>query len=194
MKNRIVLLAFLASAAALILACNEQPKTTAEAAAPTQEDLVKRGEYLITTMGCNDCHTPKVMGPNGPELDQSRLLSGHPAEQPLGKVDTTMLKDWAFFAPTLTAAVGPWGVTYSANLTPDDTGIANWTEEQFKKAIKEGKSKGMDGTRPLLPPMPWQNYVNISDEDVKAMFTYLKSLKPVKNVVPQPQPLSAVSM
>ena len=52
----------------------------------------------------------------------------------------------------------------------------------------------MDGTRPLLPPMPWQNLVNLSDDDAKAIFTYLKSIKPVKNVVPQPQPISAVAM
>lgn len=194
MKNRIFLLAFLAGAAALMLACSEQPKPEQAAATPTQEDLVKRGEYLVTTMGCHDCHTPKVMGPNGPELDMANMLSGHPAEMPLGKIDTTMLKDWAFFSPTLTAAVGPWGVSYAANLTPDDTGIGAWTEEQFKKAIKEGKSKGMDGTRPLLPPMPWQNLVNLSDDDAKAIFTYLKSIKPVKNVVPQPQPVSAVAM
>lgn len=192
MTNNKILLAFAVSAAVL-WACTEQPKPEAIAAAPTQEELVKHGEYLITAMGCNDCHTPKVMGARGPELDASRLLSGHPAEQPLAKIDTAILKDWALFAPTLTAAVGPWGVTYAANLTPDETGIANWTEEQFKKAIKEGKSKGMDNTRPLLPPMPWQNYVNVSDEDVKAMFAYLKSLKPVKNVVPNPQPLIAVA-
>lgn len=187
------LLTFVVSAAVL-WACSEQPKPEAKAAAPTQEELVKRGEYLITTMGCNDCHTPKVMGPNGPELDVSRLMSGHPAEQPLAKIDTALLKDWALFLPTLTAGVGPWGVTYAANLTPDDTGIGNWTEEQFKKALKEGKSKGMDDTRPLLPPMPWQNFTQLSDEDAKAMFAYLKSLKPIKNAVPAPQPLSAVAL
>lgn len=192
MKNRILPLAFVVSVVCLILACNEQPKADTTAT-PTQEDLVKRGEYLVTTMGCNDCHTPKIMGPNGPELDRSRLLSGHPADAPIGKIDTATLQSWALFSPDLTVAVGPWGVTYSANLTPDDTGLANWTEDQFKKAIREGKSKGMDGTRPLLPPMPWQNLVNLSDDDAKAIFAYLQSLPPVKNAVPNPQPLSAVT-
>lgn len=190
MKNPILLLAFVGSAL-WFGACNEQPKQETTTA-PSSEELVKRGEYLVTTMGCNDCHTPKIMGPNGPELDRSRLLSGHPADASMAKIDTTMLQNWAFFSPDLTMAVGPWGVTYSANLTPDDTGLANWTEEQFKKAIREGKSKGMDGTRPLLPPMPWQNLVNLSDDDAKAIFAYLQSLPPVKNAVPNPQPLSAV--
>lgn len=193
MKNRMILLVLITSFIILILSCSEQPKSEAMASSTTQETSVKRGEYLITTMGCNDCHTPKVMGPNGPELDRSRMLSGHPADMPLGKIDTNSLNEWVLFVPSLTAAVGPWGVSYAANITPDDTGIANWTEEQFKKALKEGKSKGMDGTRQLLPPMPWQNFTNLSDEDVKAMFAYLKSIKPVANVVPNPQPLNALA-
>ncbi|MDX1941342.1 MAG: c-type cytochrome [Saprospiraceae bacterium] len=188
-----LVLAVIASLIGLVLACNQSSKEDVTAAKPTQEELVKRGEYLVTIMGCNDCHTPKVMGPNGPELDPTRLLSGHPAEMPLAKIDTALLKDWVLFTPILTAGIGPWGVSYAANLTPDETGLGNWTEAQFKKAIKEGKSKGMDGTRPLLPPMPWQNFVNISDEDVSAMFAYLQSIKPIANIVPNPQPLSAVS-
>lgn len=193
MKNRMLALAVIASLIGLVLACNQPTKEDAAADAPTQEELAKRGEYLVTIMGCNDCHTPKVMGPNGPELDLTRMLSGHPSEVPLAKIDTALLKDWVLFAPILTASIGPWGVSYAANLTPDETGLGNWTEAQFKKAIKEGKSKGMDGTRPLLPPMPWQNLVNISDEDASAIFAYLQSIKPVANVVPNPQPLSAVT-
>ena len=42
------------------------------------EDKVGRGKYLVTTSGCHDCHTPAKMGPNGPEPDMSRALSGHP--------------------------------------------------------------------------------------------------------------------
>jgi mono/diheme cytochrome c family protein len=194
MTTNKILIACAISTFAFLLACSQQPSSETTAAAPTQEELVKRGEYLITIMGCNDCHTPKVMSPKGPELDVSRFMSGHPADQPLAKIDTALVKNWALFVPTLTAAVGPWGVSYAANLTPDETGMGNWTEEQFKKALKEGKSKGMDNTRPLLPPMPWQSFANLSDEDAKAMFTYLQSLKPIKNVVLAPQPLSAVAM
>ncbi len=64
------------------------------------------------------------------------------------------------------------------------TGIGGWTEEQFKKALTEGKWKGMDGNRTLLPPMPWQNFANFTNEDVKAIFLFLKSTKPIENVEP----------
>jgi hypothetical protein len=78
-----------------------------------------------------------------------------------------------------------WGSS-EAYLTPDETGIGNWTEEQFKKALTQGKYKGLDGGRMLLPPMPWVNYTKMADADVKAIFAYLKSIKPVNNLVPQP--------
>lgn len=80
------------------------------------------------------------------------------------------------------------GVSFSANLTSDSTGIGGWTEEQFAKALRQGKSKGLDGNRQLLPPMPWPNYITLTDADMKAIFAYLKSTKPVKNVVPAPIP------
>jgi hypothetical protein len=180
-----------------LTSCTEQAPATTEAppaaeATLSEADLVKRGEYLIHTMGCNDCHTPKLMTPKGPVPDDKRLLSGYPAGEKLAPIaDPKILKDYALFNGSLTAAVGPWGTTFAANLTPDETGLGNWTLEQFGKALKEGKSKGMDGARPLLPPMPWQNYVNISDEDLAALFAYLKSIPPVKNVVPAPLPPAA---
>jgi hypothetical protein len=151
------------------------------------EDVVKRGEYLVGIMGCNDCHSPKRMGEKGPEIIPELLLSGYPADRPIVKFDSKLIKEgFAMLYPDLTGAAGPWGVSFAANLTPDESGIGNWTEEQFKKALKEGKYKGMDGGRMLLPPMPWVNYINLADEDLHAMFMYLKSLKPVKNIVPQP--------
>ena len=92
-------------------------------------------------------------------------------------------------APFLRRLV-PWkpGDTFAANITSHETGIGNWTEEQFRKAFTEGKSKGLEGTRPILPPMPWANYINIVDEDLKAIFAYLKSTNPVENAVPNPIP------
>jgi hypothetical protein len=89
----------------------------------------------------------------------------------------------------MTAAAGPWGVSYAANITPDDTGMGAWTEAQFIKAIREGKSKGMEGTRPILPPMPWPLYRSMTDDDLKAVYAYLKTIKPIKNVVPAPKAL-----
>lgn len=155
----------------------------------TGNELVKRGEYLVTIMGCNDCHSPKQMGPNGPEIIPELLLSGYPADRPVVKFDTTWTnKGFAIFYPDLTAGAGPWGVSFAGNLTPDVTGIGTWTEEQFKKALTEGKFKGLDGSRMLLPPMPWFNLTELKDQDMKAIFAYLKSIPAVRNVVPAPIP------
>jgi Cytochrome c len=156
------------------------------------ETPVERGQYLVSVLGCDDCHTPKKMGPKGPEPDMERRFMGHPSNDPFA-VDASMSKMVAekmvaIFSPGMTAAVGPWGTTYSANLTPDDTGLGPWSEEQFIKALREGKSKGLDGTRPILPPMPIAVYKNLSNDDLKAMFAYLKTVKAIKNVVPNVAP------
>lgn len=173
----------------------QQPTTenlTTVEANVSNEARVKRGEYLVSFAGCDHCHTPKMMTPNGPALDMSLRLSGHQAGEPFtaGNKKELIKKEFvAVFSPGTTAAAGPWGVSFASNLTPDDTGIGAWTETQFMKAIREGKSKGLEGTRPLLPPMPWKAIGKMSDEDLKAVFAYLKTVKPVKNVVPGPQPL-----
>ena len=186
-----------ASACAIVLLCltrckqETTPKNAEPKPAATQADLVKHGEYIVNIAGCNDCHSPKIMTARGPEPDPERLLSGHPADEALPAItDKKMIApgQWALFSPSLTAAVGPWGTTFAANLTPDDTGMANWTEAQFFKAMREGKQKGMDGTRPLLPPMPWPNLAKMTDDDLRSVFAYLQSLKPVKNAVPNPIP------
>lgn len=180
----------LASAGAFAIACNQgkPAETPGTATAKTPEEMVIRGKYLVGIMGCNDCHSPKMMTPQGPALDTNLLLSGHPAAMPLGPIDTGTLKSWVLFNFIQTAAVGPWGVSFSANLTSDASGIGNWTEAQFFKALREGKSKGIDGNRMLLPPMPWPNYAQATDEDLRDIFAYLKSTKPVSNVVPAPIP------
>lgn len=161
-----------------------------QAAIQLAAEQVARGQYLVTVGGCNDCHSPKKMGPNGPEPDPERLLSGHPQDEPLARVDTSELGSWVLFSHGLTAAAGPWGVSYAANLTSDDTGIGLWTEEQFIKCIREGKYKGLEGSRPLLPPMPWPSFAQMTDEDLKAVFAYLKSTRPVRNIVPAPVALA----
>ncbi|MCY1720583.1 hypothetical protein OU798_09535 [Prolixibacteraceae bacterium Z1-6] len=164
-------------------------KNSTDAKKNSPEELIVRGEYLVTIMGCHDCHSPKTMGPNGPEIIPELMLSGYPSDRPIAKFSDPMIKDgFAMFYPDLTAGAGPWGVSFAANLTPDPTGIGTWSEEQFKKALTEGKFKGLEGTRMLLPPMPWFNFTKMKDEDVSAMFAYLKSIDPVKNVVPAPVP------
>jgi hypothetical protein len=154
----------------------------------TKEEMVKRGEYLVNTMGCDDCHSPKRMGSHGPEIIPELRLSGYPSDRPLTSADTNVVKKgWMLFSDDLTTAVGAWGQSFAANLTSDATGTGNWKEAQFIKAIREGKYKGLDNTRPLLMPMPWFVYKNLTDNDLKSIFAFLQTTNPVKNVVPAPR-------
>ncbi len=153
------------------------------------ESQEKWGEHLVMIAGCHDCHTPKKMGPNGPELDMDLMLSGHPAQMPPPDVDRKEMESKGLaVSNTLTAWVGPWGISYAANLTSDATGIGNWQESNFITAIRKGKSKGIESARTLLPPMPWQGIANMTDDELKAVFAFLKSTKPIQNVVPEVAP------
>lgn len=155
----------------------------------TADQLIQSGEYLVNISGCNDCHSPKELKPEGPMVINETRLSGYPAQRPVKMPDAGVLKQgWSVLNEDFTEAAGMWGISFAANLTPDQTGIGNWSEDNFKRALKEGKYKGLEGSRTLLPPMPWQNFSTIKDEDVKAMFSYLMSLKAVSNVVPLPVP------
>lgn len=196
MKNKIAILLL----GLAILFCNQcSEKKAGEAISnieefPTQnptsyggfESQIKWGEHLVIIALCNDCHTPKKMTPTGLVLDTALWLSGHQAEMPKIHVDRSALGDKnIILRSALTKEwVGPWGVSYAANLTPDDTGIGNWTEEQFFRALREGKYKGLSSARTLLPPMPWEMYKHMTDDEIGAIFAYLRSIKPVKNLVP----------
>ena len=147
------------------------------APATVQEKRIKRGEYLTIIAGCHDCHSPKT-----PQFapDMTRPLSGRPATtsappQPaqMGLINAS---------PDLTAWYGPWGVSYASNLTPDpETGIGKrYNEASFIKTIRTGKKP--EGEM-LLPPMPWPNFARMTDEDLRAVYAYLQTLKPVKNFV-----------
>lgn len=147
--------------------------------------LIKRGEYIVNMMGCQDCHTPWKMGPKGPEPDTSRHLSGHPAEMKMPPSPQLAMPWMASIAATMTAWSGPWGVSYTANLTPDpETGLGKWTEQMFMDAIRTGRHQGKG--RPILPPMPWEALRHATDADLKAIFAYLRSIKPIVNKVPDP--------
>ena len=146
---------------------------------------VERGKYIVTTSGCNDCHTPWKMTEKGPEPDFSRMLSGHPQDMampPAPKVESP----WNMTAAaTNTAWAGPWGVSFTANLTPDpDTGLGKWTLRNFRETIRTGRHMGRG--RPILPPMPIPMYKHFTDGDLEAIFAYLQSIPPVKNKVPEP--------
>ena len=142
---------------------------------------LQRGAYLAAYGGCNDCHTPKTFTPQGPVPDSTRFLSGYPADAKLPPVTPGALgrdKWGALASGDLTAWAGPWGVSFAANLTPDETGLGGWNEEAFIKTMR-------------LPPMPWYDLAALTDNDLKAVFAYLRTLKPVKNQVPSPIPPSA---
>ena len=188
---KLALLSMVALTAAIIISCNTSTVKTTEPVAISNDSLVKKGAYLVGIMGCDDCHSPKKMGAHGPEIIDSLRLSGYPANRPVAKIDMESIKNgWALLGADLTSAAGPWGLSFSANITNDESGIGTWNIENFKKAFTEGKWKGMEGTRMLLPPMPWANYKNLKEEDLKAIFAFLKSTNPVKNVVPDPKQLA----
>jgi mono/diheme cytochrome c family protein len=154
-------------------------------------DVVKRGQYLVTTSGCHDCHTPLVEGPNGPEPDMTRMLSGHPQTLEMPPAPMLPPGPWAVsVAATSTAWSGPWGVSFTANLTPDaETGLGRWTLRNFIDTIRSGRHMGRG--RPILPPMPIPMYKHFTDEDLTAVFAYLQSIPSVSNRVPEPRPPAA---
>ncbi len=147
---------------------------------------VERGAYKVRTTGCNDCHTPWKMGPKGPEPDMTRALTGHPADMTMPPPPVLPPGPWVWVAAgTNTAFAGPWGVSFAANLTPDkETGLGDWTEEMFIKTMRTGLHQGKG--RPVLPPMPYFVIGQMTDHDIKDLFAYLQSLKPVHNRVPAP--------
>ena len=167
--------------------CSDSQFSVKTSAATVPSGRVERGRYLVTMVGCGDCHTPMKMGPKGPEPDLARFLSGHPEQVgPLPAASPQGPWLWAG-AATNTAFAGPWGVSYAANLTPDqNTGLGIWTEEMFVKAIRSGRHMGT--SRENLPPMPWPAIRHASDEVLRSIYAYLRSLKPVTNHVPDPQP------
>ena len=192
-KVNVMLAAIVIIAASTLYACSSAPSEEKKEPIMSQAEMVKRGDYLVNSVGCDDCHSPKRFGPKGPEVIPELRLSGYPSTLPIKKPDSNVIKQgWMMFAPDLTSAVGPWGISFAANITPDETGIGNWTEQNFMTAIRHGKSKGLENNRDLLPPMPWFVYKNFTDEDIKSIFAYLKSLPPVHNIVPAPKQIADI--
>ena len=188
-KTILNLTAIAAISSIVIVACQGSTASEENSITMTKKEMVKRGEYLVNTIGCDDCHSPKRMGDHGPEIIPELRLSGYPSDRALAAADTNVVKKgWMLFSDDLTTAVGSWGQSFAANLTSDATGTGNWKEEQFIKAIREGKYKGLDNTRPLLMPMPWFVYKNLTDNDLKSIFAFLQATSPVNNVVPAPRP------
>ena len=158
-------------------------------------DPVEHGKYLVTLGGCNDCHTPLKEVPGGlPIPDSTFFLSGHPEKLPYPvwtPEDITKRNSAGLFGLMPTVFAGPWGVSFASNLTSDvATGMGEWTEEAFIQALRTGKHQGQPDGRDLLPPMPWINLRQITDEDLKSMWAYLRTIPQIKNQVPLPVPPS----
>jgi hypothetical protein len=181
------------------LACNASQSTetpsaqtgSQTAAQANTQTAAERGKYLVNALGCHDCHSPKKYGPQGPELDTTRLLSGHPEDKKIATAFTPAKgSPWVVVAnDDFTAWSGPWGVSFAANLTPDtNTGLRSgvWTEELFIKALRTGKHMGT--SRDILPPMPWQDFAQLTDDDLRAVWAYLGTIPAVTNHVPDPIP------
>ncbi len=182
----------------IVLACNRpvnnppEERLMSTPPPPDPKTVIERGKYLVNIGLCHDCHSPKVFTDQGPEPDGTRLLSGNPADMLFKNFDPALVNEGlVLMNPHFTAFAGPWGVSYAANLTPDATGLGSWNEENFLRAMREGKYKGLTNSRDLLPPMPWHYYRLMSDEDILAIFAYLKTLKPVRNIVPAPGSFTA---
>ena len=118
----------------------------------------------------------------------SRMLSGHPESLVMPPVPELAEGPWgAVVASTFTAWSGPWGVSFTANLTPDpETGLGRWTLQNFRDTLRTGRRMGRG--RAILPPMPIPMYKNLTDDDIEAIFTYLQSIPAVSNRVPEPLP------
>jgi cytochrome c553 len=187
-QYRVALLSACLPVAVALSSCTPTtPEPAAAPAAAPAQTPAERGKVLVQVGGCHDCHTTKK--DNAP--DMSTMLSGHPAAIKLTPAPKPPAgSPWIIQTTgTLTAWTGPWGTTFAANLTPDpDTGLKSsaWSEDNFLKAMKTGKHIGTG--RDILPPMPWQMYSALGDDDLKAIWAYLQTIPAVKNEVPDPIP------
>jgi mono/diheme cytochrome c family protein len=184
-RARLPLVTLLLTAAAYTAAADD-------ATPPADNPVVGRGRYLVTTSGCHDCHTPWKMGEYGPEPDMARMLSGHPESLEL-RPPPALQGSWVVAASeTNTAWYGPWGISYTATLTPDpETGLGTWTLRTVTDTIRSGRHEGRG--RLLLPPMPIPMYKHFTDADLESIFAYLQSIPPIRNRVPMPVTPEAIA-
>jgi mono/diheme cytochrome c family protein len=177
-------LAMTVAGGALVARSEAAPKQAAKSTGAK----VERGKYLVNFGGCHDCHTPMKMGANGPERDMSRALSGHPESLVMPPAPKLPPGPWiASVGATMTAWAGPWGTSFTANLTPDkETGLGAWTLQNFVATMRTGRHMGQG--RQILPPMPYEQVASLTDDDLGAVFAYLQSIPAIKNRVPQPLP------
>lgn len=135
------------------------PRPAAFTARPAVTDRVKYGQYMVTFSGCAECHTP--MDAQGQRLPGMEFAGG-----------------MEFGHPDLGYRVR------SANITPDgDSGIGQWTEEQFINKFKGFEQPDdrvlSDAEQRQNTAMPWRQYAGMTREDLGAIYAYLRTVKPV---------------
>ena len=139
------------------------------AMAQTQEEVLSRGRYIVTAIQGCACHTPR--NPDG-TYNTNLYFAGAPSDPP--SVGHPATVGWT---------TRRWKKVYARNITPDpEAGIGKWTEADFIAAMKSGRTP--DG-RILDPVMPWPRFQVITDMDLKAIWAYLRTLKPIGNKVPE---------
>lgn len=126
---------------------------------PDASEQVKHGWYLVRIAQCNDCHTPN----NEQGKPRTDMMFGGGARMK-----------------------GPWGDVVTPNITPDPSGISHYDEAMFIKTIRTGRASG--GVRQLNPLMPYSYFKNMTDDDLKAIFAYLRTVKPVRHHVDNSEP------
>jgi mono/diheme cytochrome c family protein len=171
--QRYVALMFAFGLGLLSLAVSTQ---SASAGTQMQEDILSQGRYIATIAGCTSCHTPnrpEYLNPQTLTLDQIKTLAFD---------ENDALDISKFLAGGKAFDLGPGGVVYTRNLTPDDeTGLGGWTDEQVKLAITTGmNNKG----ETLFPVMPYHVYNGMADSDVDAVIAFLRSVNAINNTVP----------
>ncbi|MDR9418027.1 c-type cytochrome [Gracilimonas sp.] len=140
---------------------NTIPKPAEHTLVRDTTDPIKWGEYLVTAGSCSDCHSPREKGAIIPGME---FAGG--AEFPL--IDGSIVR--------------------TSNITPDEiTGIGRWTETDFIKRFKDYADSSFNFARvaddQFNTAMPWQNYSKMSEEELKAIYAYLQTVKPVENEV-----------
>nr|WP_295927738.1 c-type cytochrome [uncultured Dyadobacter sp.] len=139
---------------------NTMPRKASLASRPSETDEVAYGKYLITATGCVDCHS---------KTDKGSVVPG-----------TEFGGGMEFRSPN--------GVVRSPNITPDkETGIGSWTEGAFVARFKAYADSNYVSPKiapgELNTPMPWVMYAGMKEDDLAAIFTYLNTIKPIKNSV-----------
>ncbi|HEY2933419.1 MAG TPA: c-type cytochrome [Acidobacteriota bacterium] len=140
---------------------------------PEMSDPVKRGQYLVGMAQCAGCHTPKV---NAVPIPGMEFAGGEVLRSHSGAHNTVA-----------SANLTPAGISMvaSANLTRDPSGIPYYDPDMFVKTIRAG---AVNGVRQLDSAMPWAYFKSMTDSDLKAIFAFLRSLKPVTHRVDNDEP------